>query len=329
MDSSLYAEDASFTEHPHFISLSKEIIMANPIWKDYYVNLGTADSIEYQILCDESLVYAGRAWKRPGQTDNIIRINDICADYLTNALPPLVNYAFASVGKSFSIVGGGKKTDVSFLPDWSYEDGKEGSSAPINRKVSPRQFLLYSTGEAKDAVLVVANGTSTTGITAGSAGVGVLDLRMFANLNYIVVDGLRYDVTSGCERYCLYYVNAHGGWDSLLIEGNYSEVDNVARHTREMEYDNRDVKNRGAQNFVNEISKSLTLHTSWMSDDESSRMHHLLNSNEVYLYDIEKEQMIPVLLTNSTTEYKTYKGNGGKLVNYAIEVQFANGRVRR
>ena len=58
-------------------------------------------------------------------------------------------------------------------------------------------------------------------------------------------------------------------------------------------------------------------------------MHHLLNATEVYLYDIVKEQMIPVLLKNTTTEYKTFKGNGGKLINYTIEVAFANERIRR
>ena len=73
----------------------------------------------------------------------------------------------------------------------------------------------------------------------------------------------------------------------------------------------------------------MTLHTSWLSDDESSRMHHLLNSTEVYLFNLEKQEMIPVVLKNTITEYKTYKGNGGKLVNYAIEVEFANERTRK
>ena len=130
-------------------------------------------------------------------------------------------------------------------------------------------------------------------------------------------------------KYALYYRNAYGGVDVFLIEGNHKEVDNLTRHTREVEYDNSDVMNRGRQNYVNEISKSLILHTSWLTDEEASRMHHLLNSNEVYLYDIPNEKMIPVILKNTTTEYKTYKSNGCKLVDYAIEVEFANKRVRR
>ena len=66
-----------------------------------------------------------------------------------------------------------------------------------------------------------------------------------------------------------------------------------------------------------------------MSDDEASRMHHLLNSPNVYLLDMETDEMMPVVLTNTTTEYKTYKGNGGKLVNYTIEATLAQERIRR
>ena len=113
------------------------------------------------------------------------------------------------------------------------------------------------------------------------------------------------------------------------MEGNHSESDSLVRKTRSVEYDNSEQLNRGRKNYAVEITKRMTLHTSWMSDEESSRMHHLLNSPEVYLYDMEEGKFIPVLLTNTTTEYKTYKGNGGRLVNYAIEVEYANERVRR
>jgi hypothetical protein len=65
-----------------------------------------------------------------------------------------------------------------------------------------------------------------------------------------------------------------------------------------------------------------------MSDEQSQRMHHLLNSTEVFLYDIEKDEMIPALVNNATTEYKTYKSNGGKLVNYTLNISLANKRQR-
>ena len=132
-----------------------------------------------------------------------------------------------------------------------------------------------------------------------------------------------------CKEWVLYYVNAYGGWDSLLIEGNTMERDSLKRYTREMEYDNRETRNRGTQNYANEISKVYTLNTSWMSDAESLRMHHLLNSPEVYLFNINTGEIFPVVLNNTTTEFKTYKNNGCRLVNYTIEATIAQDRIRR
>lgn len=336
--------------------------MANPIWKDFFVTLGTEDSVEFRISCNESLVYVGKSWKRPGQTYNSIRINDICADYLTNNLPSLSPSEFTEVGlPTFKVEvlfgeNWGQIALVPFYMDWSYDDSFDpeqmGLSFPINRRVDSRQWLIHSAYNASSikADITLEDGTTTfviipieisadfnmdfnedfaKSIRSAQTGTAVFKLTDYNNIKHVTIGNVTYDFTQPCSRYALYYLNAHGGWDSLLIEGNHSEVDNLTRYTREVEYDNRGVSNRGAINYVNEISKTLTLHTSWMSDDESSRMHHLLNSTDVYLYDFEKEQMIPVLLTNTTTEYKTYKSNGGKLVNYAIEVKYANGRIRR
>jgi hypothetical protein len=58
-------------------------------------------------------------------------------------------------------------------------------------------------------------------------------------------------------------------------------------------------------------------------------MHHLLNSTDVYLHDLERGIILPVVLDASSTPYKTYKGEGGKLVNYSIEVSIAQTRMRR
>jgi hypothetical protein len=66
-----------------------------------------------------------------------------------------------------------------------------------------------------------------------------------------------------------------------------------------------------------------------MTDAESSRMHHLMHSTNVFLYNIDTEQMLPVLITDTSVEHKTFKGQGNKLVNYTINVEFANKKMRR
>lgn len=336
-----------------------------PIWKDHYVTLGTGDVMQYRIRVQDQggeIIYNGTSHIKPGATENSIRINDICADYLTNALPALsqaefsalsfpLNFLVEAYGIEWKNVG-----EVQFLNDWSYDNSYDpatmGMAFPVNGRIDARQWLVYTAYNATSitATLTFSDGTTMQvvipvaisadfnndfnndfAISARSAGSGtaVFDLSAWENVVAITINGKTWNVVTDCREWVLYYVNAYGGWDSLLIEGNTIEMDNLTRYTRDVEYDNRDIRNRGTQNYVNEISKSFTLHTSWMSDSESLRMHHLLNSPEVYLYNINTGDMLPVVLNSTTTEYKTYKTNGGKLVNYTIVATLAQERVRR
>lgn len=341
--------------------------MANPIWKDYYVNLGEADSIQFRILVGLnnafSVIYTGKSFKRPGQVNNQIRINDICADYLENVLPTLEQTTFTGANQPLTFEvqtyvdsRWSTKTRVSFDNNWSYDydynPATMGMAFPVNNRIDIRQWVVFTAYNASTitATIRLSNGSSfdviipveisddfnndfnmdfSQSVRAAQTGTAVFDLSQWGDVESITIGNKTFKVVNTCSRYALYYVNAYGGWDSLLIEGNHSEVDNLTRHMRETEYDNRNVQNRGTHNYVNEIVKTLTLHTSWLSDDESSRMHHLLNSTNVYLGDIRSGAMIPVVLTDTQTDYKTYKGNGGRLVNYSINVTIAQERIRR
>ena len=112
------------------------------------------------------------------------------------------------------------------------------------------------------------------------------------------------------------------------MEGNSLVSDTLNRYTREMVYDNRDIQNRGIDNYVNEVTKGFTFHTGWLLGDQGKMMHHLINSTDVYLYDIANEQMIPVTIPMTSCEYRTKK-NQGRLVDYTIQVQIAQNRIRR
>lgn len=356
-----------------FYILPKRRIMAiAPIWKDYFVTLGTRAVIPFRIrVQDQSgdIIYNGKSHIKPGETNNAIRINDICADYLTNALPALSQAEFSALSFPLNFLietliqtAPGEPADweyldkVQFMNDWSYDDSYNpatmGMSFPVNGRIDSRQWLVFT---AYNASTITATLTFTDGTTsqvfipveisadfsddfntdfarsarAAGSGTAVFDLSAWDNVASVTINGKTWEVVTDCREWVVYYVNAYGGWDSLLIEGNTIERDSLKRYTREMEYDNRDIKNRGRQNYVNEISKAFTLHTSWMSDAESLRMHHLLNSPEVYLFNINTGDMIPVVLNNTTTEFKTYKNNGRRLVNYTIDATLAQDRIRR
>lgn len=336
--------------------------MAHPIWKDYYISLGTASSYEYRILVEGSIVYSGKAWKRPGSSSVQIRINDICADYLNHTLPNLSPEEFTELEYPIKFLvqinngGWGTVASVEFLNDWSYDYTynvlTDGMAFPVNGKLDSRQWLTYTAYGVNAINMVVYNKDGSSipvsrpldidgdfnsdfntdfvrSVRAAGGGTAVFSVADYPNAQYINIGNVVYEVVSNCSRYALYYINAYGGWDSLLIEGNHQEADSLQRYLRDVEYDNRDVQNRSKKNYINEITKKMVLHTSWMSDEQSLRMHHLMNSIDVYMYDFVTGQMIPVVVDNAECKYKTYKGEGGKLVNYSIEVTVAHDRIRR
>ena len=332
--------------------------MANSIWKDYYVNLGTAESIIYRIKVGDTTIYTGNSHLRPGQTENIIRINDICADYLSQATADTYPVTF-TIDLLLQTAQDEPAdweyfTEVQFINDWSYDESynpeAQGMSFPIINRIHKSQWFIYTSYDATSLTLTLTlhDGSSiefplpvkvssflpqntdfTRDVMSSGKGTAVTEQWIWGDVDYITINGKTWKMVDGCYKYALYYLNAYGGWDTLLIEGNSKVTDNLTRHTRDAVYDNTEIQNRGTRNYLNEISKTFTLHTSWLSDDEASRMHHLLNSPNVYLLDMETNEMMPVVLTNTTTEYKTYKGNGGKLVNYTIEATLAQERIRR
>lgn len=340
--------------------------MVQPIWKNYIVNLGSASSQEYVISYENkgylTTIYHGVAWKRPGESSITIRINDICADWLTNTFPTLVEgFDGQDMPVTFvvqKISSAGVYTEiarVAFLNDWSYDSDhdseSDGLAAPINGHIDIRQWVLwtglnvpeveatvYLKGGGSYKVIIPVmlasdfnsdfNSDFATSVKSAGSGTAVFSPAQWGDVAKVIINGVQYvqyDVINSCARYVLYYLNAYGGWDSLLIEGAASEEDKLTRHTMTK----AGVYNRSKVNFLNEIQKKISLHTSWLSDEQSLRMHHLLNSTCVYLHDLDKDIILPVVLDGTSTPYKTFKSQGGKLVNYTIEVSVAQSRFRR
>ena len=337
--------------------------MVIPIWKDYTVDLGNYEYRDFRITCGSVVVYSGRAYRRPSRSTISIRINDICADYLHNSLPGLTNAELTPVSSvvtftvdTYSGSAWGTVDTVTFANDWSYDyshdPGTDGMSFPIDGRLSPMQYLMYTTG-GKDtftATLTYRDGTKSVIVfpiklyadynadynddysiqqRLFDSGTGVIDLSQYDGLASIDIEGRHYVVVDTCSRYVLYYVNAYGGWDSLVMEGTPQEKDSLTRHTVKKEYDNADVKARGTENYVNEIEKTWTLRSGWLTDSMASRMHNLLNATTAYMHDLQAGQVLPVILTGTASEYKTYRNQGNRMFNYEVEVQLAQERTRR
>lgn len=143
----------------------------------------------------------------------------------------------------------------------------------------------------------------------------------------IVFDAeVKYD-TSCCGDWALYYLNAKGGWDSFLIEGKVKRVDNLTRY----EYG----QGSGAPldfertQYMVEDEATYEMHTGWLTDEQSANLaKNLLPSIRVYAHNLNENKIFPVVITDNSVEWKTFK-NEGKLISHTINVAASQKEYRR
>lgn len=313
-----------------------------PIWKDFTVVLGSADSIAYTIETDGVAIYSGIAVKRPGDTLTRATINNICAAYLHQTLPTLTlqGASAAPYVKTFDVKASGQLvTSIEFVMDYSYDYGLLGHahslSDPVDGVIDYRMPLLRT--NAEDSYMVhrrnVTTGQAYNASLSDAKG-NYVRITGTKDLNFDITyegtsDVTRYSVRDTCAKYALYYVNTFGGWDALVMQGTPKRSDDIKRYNVQKSYDNSESRARGLQNYANEITPKWALKTALLTDEQSARMHHLFGSTMVYLYDIEKAEALPVVITDNSIEYKTFKNNNRQRAQYTINVQLAAERLRR
>lgn len=322
--------------------------MAQPIWKDCIVQMGGFDGFayaEFTISYNDNAIYQGKAYPRPSDSKAYVKINDICADYIGNAFPDifptvgttaLPTYTFNIDINEYDSSGeyyAGGSLSYSFYYDWSYDYAEVRPSllsAPILRKI-PRSapLLLTASGTLyiekydEDGELLLENEYNAVNIVENTVDAASVKLYDGGEVD------ITYEVVDDCYRYMLYYLNALGGWDFLLIEGKEVRTDNYTRHTFEQTYDNTQSRNRGVRNYRNDISRKWQLRTLWIDDAGAQNMHHLLGSPDVLLYDMQSGQLHPITIANTNCEYKTYSNQGNHLVRYDIDATLAKTLTRR
>ena len=313
-----------------------------PIWKDFTVVLGSADSIAYTIETDGVVIYSGIAVKRPGDTLTRATINNICAAYLHQTLPTLTlqGASAAPYVKTFDVKASGQLiTSIEFVMDYSYDYGLLGHahslSDPVDGVIDYRMPLLRTNADSSYLIYrknVITNQGYNSSL---SDAVGnYVRITGTKDLNFDITfegtsDVTRYSVRDTCAKYALYYVNAFGGWDALVMQGTPKHSEDIKRYNVQKSYDNSESRARGLHNYTNEITPKWALKTALLTDEQSARMHHLLGSTMVYLYDIETAEVLPVVITDNSIEYKTFKNNNRQRAQYTINVQLAAERLRR
>ncbi|MBR0083070.1 MAG: hypothetical protein IJP93_03200 [Bacteroidales bacterium] len=323
--------------------------MSEPIWKDYSITLETTGaSTRYSVYYldgEQYIIHQGMAYQNPETGIKSIKLNDICRPFLGQAFPGTLTgfHALRSIERIFfvdTLPGPTAAGQVTFQNDWSYDRNFTPStrkSFPIVPILDPRQILIFSvlpTGNLQ-ASITAAGGQSPVAYAdaANAPGNAVLNLRDYTLPERVEITGTGmttqvFEVRNSCQhRYVIYYVNAYGGWDSLLLYGDAVRTDSYSRKSFASKYNNAEME-FGKVNYMNTIGRRWELRTDWLTDDQASNMHHLLGTNMAVLCDLQENAYYPVNITDQECVYKTYR-NGRKMPSYTINVEYAQDIIRR
>ena len=112
-----------------------------------------------------------------------------------------------------------------------------------------------------------------------------------------------------------------------LFRGKEIQTDKLTRLSYNKPYEANSTQ-YGKVNYLTKIEESWELNTSFLNDLQSSKMIHLLASNNLYLQDLNTGTITPVNITNSNCEHKTYKNQGRKMSTYTITVTNSQNKYR-
>lgn len=320
------------------------------VWEDSLIELDEVlgDRVEYTLVDIDTneIIYSGKVNKLPNGDNVNISINKIVGNFLNNPFPQIsLNttnvFSIGDYSKTVDVIVGGNIVEtVTVYNSWGYKDLPYTNiiSDPIRRVVDRRQFFVCSmynpTALYKNVEYSLTNGEKSLykyGIATTNKKQSLLidgTLRNFKEYNKINLSNVSYDIIDSCSEWCLYYSNAYGGWDSLLVNGNVKKSDKISGQYYKQSYDNRTYQ-FGNTKYLNTITPSYVLYTDYFNDDEQSRLYHLLESTEVYLHNLNTNEFLPVNITNTTCDYTTYTNNGKKKWYNTINVDVAQEKMRK
>ena len=298
-----------------------------PIWKDTVYIEKSNNWIEYHLDdAKNNVLYAGKAYPYPGNNTVEILVNDIASNFLKPMDWP-TNDGFnisEDYSKFFSL-----KTSTNiirtyiFNNDWSYKEDILYTNSPCSI-VDPRQLFIVS-GDPSYKITYGDNTIQFTNLYTYRLDLSNITIPCGSKIsvykdNVIIKE---YTVANG-KDYVLYYTNSVGGWDFITVKGNSTRKDNVTSSL----YERRPIrpsKEFGSIKYLNTITPSWSLNTGYIKGNISE----LVSSLNVYLYDLNTKDLIPVNVTTTSAEYLNYTNNGKHFTNYTVEVEASQKNFRK
>lgn len=317
-----------------------------PIWKDTTVSF--EGNTLYKVFDGDKLIYQGRTY------GGDVYINRILKSYVEDNVditsPIEFGGRFMSNNsyKTFKIQIpiDGEYTDyyiVRTYLDYSYENTDNHQlSKPISTILDDRQIFLFTgLNSYKDdsQTLMFQNYTPHPHISGGITRYFQLEKGIYTYMyDKLVPSGVIVDysgdvkyfkVKRTCAKYACYYLNKYGGWDSMLFVGRStkeSAANTISQFKKDVDNSTKEFQYTDYQR-VKKISYKLN--TNYLTDAQSAMMHNLLDSNKVYLHNLETGEIFPVTIVTNSYEVKTYFNQKRKLYTYTIDFTKSQEQVIR
>lgn len=349
-DNPPYNPDEPDEDRPDIPSI--EGVYIGPIWKDVEFNFGGHEKVEYTVFYGPTLIFTGKAWKRPNDVSNKILVNKICQNYLTQGYLDLESLGWEINVNDFTLRsydGSQVYHTYRFVNDWSYSNyfkagslyhpilenqiGVRGQMFPFSilgagEQVSIQYGVEYFDGYTDKYGNPVEDWNSTEYITNGVSTDFFKVARRDADyIKTVWIGSNRFKLKESCEvPYVMYYLNPWGGFDWFPIQGKVTRKDRMTPYSYTKNYLNTNI-GHGNSRYLSEIVPTFTLNTGWLKQIESDRMWYLLQSNVVYLHDLKLDRIYPVVITDQEVEYKQ-KTRTERILNYTFNVECAQTRER-
>ena len=350
-----YDADGNEVRSPDFtiIQRADSATIQFPVWRREVLEIKPIDFyLDYRLIGkDNEIIYQGRAYAI--DTVVTISLNEIIRPYITQ------HFNITQIGWNDTNGYGKFKLQVlnengvyddymtiRAFNDWSYTVRTKNTSClqdPIFRTLDYRQKAIFSVidryGEYADASKTrawVSKVTDSEGIkyydsidaNNQMASIVVNDLTDCSEVSCIyshIGQDLEvdyedvYKVECTPYKYALYYHNLIGGYDSVLC----NKASTTSIQVKSTTFIN-DVGFESKDHETNQYRKAIThkykVILPKMNDEQSAKVKHIVTSNQMWLHNLETNEIVPVIIDDATTQVKSFVTNGRKFTVYTLNL---------
>ena len=332
--------DGNYYDFSSNVFQSRTIFIGQyPTWQDVFVPIprisDDESSITYSVsvmnneTAEYEVVYRGNAVFT--DKDPEINITEIVRDYVEDniAISGEAGYT-QKIDLTKVMLNTGEEGDnlvasLYYYYDYSFDkDFKLTRNMPILNYFDVRQniFLSFLNLSGETNIIRISAGGRLLRLRFDTPGIFHHKLAHYDGNIIVNAPDKSTTLTSKntCAKYAIYYLNPLGGWDQLLIEGKVVKTIKLENKSYKRNFDNNtnEFENK---HYLKNLTTSYKLTTGYLTDAQAKLMPNLIETTKAYLFELDTNNYIPVLINTTSVDIKTYRNQGRKLFTYTIEVQ--------